>query len=549
MMNMTIGRRIILGFSTAILITAGLGLFAYSRLVDIDTMATLIATDSLPASTTAGKMETLARQSYPLLLEHILVSDKPSWDRIEAEIRSNQESLEKTMKEYEPTIQQEVDRKSFATITTTAANWYAARDAVLVLSREDKDKEAHELVRTQATPAFEKFVEAVTTLDTTNQEEALTSGKEITTTVTKATHGIVIGLSTALVAGIVVAFVIIRTVNQALSRMAQALGDGSSQVASAATQVSASSQSIAQGASEQAASLEETTSALEEMSTMTRKNAETAMQASALSGEAQTAANRGNGAMDKMSSAINDIQKSAAATAKIIKVIDEIAFQTNLLALNAAVEAARAGEAGKGFAVVAEEVRNLAMRSAEAAKNTAAMIEESVQNSRNGVTIAVDVGKVLEEITTASTKVNALVSEIAAASQEQARGIEQVNIAVTQMDQVTQSNAANAEESASASEELSSQAVQLNAVVRELIDLVGGKGGHTEGIHHSGGSIHPQAKPAYQTAATAKHKFQARPASFKFNASKAKPAHLIPLDAQEKSAANQSEFADFTVTH
>jgi methyl-accepting chemotaxis protein len=179
--------------------------------------------------------------------------------------------------------------------------------------------------------------------------------------------------------------------------------------------------------------------------------------------------------MVKMSKAINDIQKSAAETAKIIKVIDEIAFQTNLLALNAAVEAARAGEAGKGFAVVAEEVRNLAMRSAEAAKNTAAMIEESVQNSRNGVSIAEEVGKTLEEITAASTKVNALVGEIAAASNEQAQGIGQVNTAVTQMDKVTQSNAAAAEESASASEELAAQATQLSGVVKDLLTLVGGK--------------------------------------------------------------------------
>jgi len=280
----------------------------------------------------------------------------------------------------------------------------------------------------------------------------------------------------AILVGIFLAIFITRSITGPIRRIIAALTEGSEQVSSASGQVSAASQSLAEGATEQAAGLEETSSSLEEMSSMTKQNADNAQQANTLAAEAKKAAGTGAESMSRMNAAIHEIQKSSDETAKIIKVIDEIAFQTNLLALNAAVEAARAGEAGKGFAVVAEEVRNLAMRSAEAAKNTASMIEESVKNSKNGVDIATEVGKVLEEIVQSVTKTTDLVSEIAAASQEQAQGIDQVNTAVSQMDKVTQQNAANAEESASASEELSAQAESMQEVVGQMVAMVGGAG-------------------------------------------------------------------------
>jgi methyl-accepting chemotaxis protein len=261
------------------------------------------------------------------------------------------------------------------------------------------------------------------------------------------------------------------SVNLAVDNIDEALqqvSTGTEQVSSASQQISAGSQSLAQGSSEQASSLEEVSSSLEEMSSMTKQNAQNANEAKVLAGEANNNADQGKQAMGRMSIAINKIKDSSDQTAKIVKTIDEIAMQTNLLALNAAVEAARAGEAGRGFAVVAEEVRNLAQRSAQAAKNTADMIEESVRNAEEGVLIAVDVSKSFESIAGGNKKVNDLIAEIAAASNEQAQGIDQVNNAVAQMDKVTQQNAANSEESASAAEELSSQAEELQNMVSQF---------------------------------------------------------------------------------
>ena len=271
-----------------------------------------------------------------------------------------------------------------------------------------------------------------------------------------------------------VTFFFANGLNRRIMGIVQSLTDGSEQVRSASGQVSEASQALAEGAAEQAAGLEETSSNLEEMASMTKQNADNAQQANTLASEARKSAQGGAESMQRMNHAINDIQKSSGETAKIIKIIDEIAFQTNLLALNAAVEAARAGEAGKGFAVVADAVRNLAMRSAEAAKNTANMLETSVKNAENGVGISEEVSNALDEIVAGIAKTTDLVGEIAAATTEQAQGLEHVNSAMAQMDKVTQQNAANAEETASASEELRSQAEQMQGIVGELVALVEG---------------------------------------------------------------------------
>lgn len=278
-----------------------------------------------------------------------------------------------------------------------------------------------------------------------------------------------------IVFGVVLSLLITRSITKPINRIVDSLTEGSNQVAAASNQLSSSSQQLAEGSAEQSSSLQETSSTLEESASMVQQNTENTKQAAMLSEEVKAVADQGNLQMQEMTESMNEIKKSSDQISKIIKVIDDIAFQTNILALNAAVEAARAGEAGMGFAVVAEEVRNLAQRSAQAAKDTAGMIENNIELSEKGVNVTQMIRETLSEITIQAKKMSDLMAEVAASSQEQSQGISQINKALVQMETVVQQNAANAEESASASEELSAQARNLKGMIQQLVILVHGK--------------------------------------------------------------------------
>jgi methyl-accepting chemotaxis protein len=344
----------------------------------------------------------------------------------------------------------------------------------LSLNQKTKTDTVKSLLTNQATPAIkewtanldelQKLLESLNNRATVDAQTAFASDLSI--------NFIIIAIM--IILSIVCAYFFARSITRPINAITSRIKEGADQVAAASNQLSASAGQLSQGSAEQASVIEETSSTLEETNSMLKQNVSNTSQAAQLSQNGKESAQKGSAGMNQMMDSMKEIKKSSDKIAKIIKVIDDIAFQTNILALNAAIEAARAGEAGMGFSVVAEEVRNLAQRSAGAAKDTAAIIETNIELSDKGVAVAVRVQEALNEITNGTNKVNELMGEILAASREQSQGVEQVSKAMTQMETVTQQNAASAEESASASEELSAQAESLRKIVRDLSQIVNG---------------------------------------------------------------------------
>ena len=257
----------------------------------------------------------------------------------------------------------------------------------------------------------------------------------------------------------------LKTMNGRLADIVGQVRNSSDSIATGSSEIATGNADLSQRTEEQASNLQQTAASMEQLTSTVRQNADTARQAAQLASGAAQAATQGGEVVQGVVTTMAEIAESSRRISEIIGVIDGIAFQTNILALNAAVEAARAGEQGRGFAVVAGEVRTLAQRSAQAAREIKSLITVSVEKVDTGTRLVGDAGTSMNGIVTQVRRVNDLISEISAASEEQTVGIGQVGDAVAQLDQVTQQNAALVEESAAAAESLRHQAAQLADVV------------------------------------------------------------------------------------
>ncbi|HZK18327.1 MAG TPA: methyl-accepting chemotaxis protein [Clostridia bacterium] len=249
-------------------------------------------------------------------------------------------------------------------------------------------------------------------------------------------------------------------------------------MASNSEQLSAAAQQMSSTVDEMASTTNEVAAVSEEASTNAQHTSEKSIRVEENAAAGEQAVNKTVEKMNDIKDAVHDsgqevagLNEKAQKVGQIIEVITGIADQTNLLALNAAIEAARAGEQGRGFAVVAEEVRKLAEQSANAAKE----INEIIEDVKNG----------MEKAVASTEHGEGIVLEGVDLAHEAGRELEQITVDIKENVELIQQIAAGAEQSSSATQNLAASSEEVSSTVQQIAASAQGLAGMSQELQEA----------------------------------------------------------------
>ena len=437
--TMRIALRAGLGFGVVALLVFLLGAFALSRISAMAGDAETIDQRLLPTIQLLGQanQEFLRIRAGTLRL---LISES-------AERRSNVDDLEALRKalaqerqELDQLILDPQGRTLLAAFDQSLALYERFQRQIVDLALQGRTDEAIAITRGELNDHARNVSETLRNLIDLNRKAADVASEHALEVASSAFEGVVIAMSLAVFATIILALLLTRSIVQplaeavgvaeviaggdltrsiqvvgndeparllvALQAMQRSLRDtiqgishSSNQLASAAEELNVVTEDSTRGLHQQNHEIEQAATAVNEMTTAVDEVARNAVATSEASRESDETAQHGRQQVIRTVESIDLLAGDVTQTAteverlagqvrdisKVLDVIRSIAEQTNLLALNAAIEAARAGDAGRGFAVVADEVRALAHRT----QQSTAEIEQMIGDVHQGTDKAV----------------------------------------------------------------------------------------------------------------------------------------------------------------
>ncbi|HEX8604714.1 MAG TPA: methyl-accepting chemotaxis protein [Pseudoduganella sp.] len=502
MSNLRIGTRLALGFALVLALLAAMTVTGVQRMQGASRLTDELVTERVHNERLMAEWNKVIEVNAARTIAAFLAPDATLQKSIEATMAASSKRATEIQDMLGRTLLDADSRRGHAAVMAARKQYSDTRKTMLAAKSAGDIATARRIYATDLNTTREAYLGALAGLLKTQQTALDATAAEIHANYATGRNLLIaLGIG-AIVAGVVLAWRITRTITAPLQQAVQVAenvssgdltsvidasqGDetgqlmralkkmngslltivgqvrnGTEAIAGAAAEIASGNLDLSSRTEQQASALQQTATTMDQLTTAVRSNAENAHEGRRLAAGAATIAGAGGTVVADVVRTMDEINASSGRIVDIIGVIDGIAFQTNILALNAAVEAARAGEQGRGFAVVATEVRALAGRSAAAAREIKELIGDSVQKVHAGTALVGHAGSTMGDIVAAIGKVTQIMNQIADASAQQQDGIEQVNTAITQMDQATQQNAALVEQAAAAAAAMQEQAARL----------------------------------------------------------------------------------------
>ena len=472
----TIKKQVLVGFTLIIITALAMSAFTIGYLSHILKAAELVATNSLPAIDIITDIESNMQQGHTTVLRHLFVTG--TGHGAAEELRNFEASLveglrqnDSLVKEYEKTLLDDEDRKTYSRMVAAREAYNAARKEIIGLSSRKADEEAARMVTIKLDPAYTTYVEAIHKVIDYNRNMAAGQCKEIARMLWLPFIITIVGFIGVIGLFVIISIFITRRINRPLASLGVIMGRlqqgdftvraevlrqdeiglvaeavnrmiddlkalvvqvqrSGIQVSTSVTQIAATTKEQQSTANEVAATTTEIGATSREIYATSKELARTSEEVNTVAEQTADLAAAGKEGLVSMEANMRSIMAaSASVTGKltdindkvgnigaVVTTITKVADQTNLLSLNAAIEAEKAGEYGRGFSVVAKEIRRLADQTAEATLDIERMVKEMTSAVSAGVMgmdkFSEEVRHGVDEVTRVGRQLDTVISRV-----------------------------------------------------------------------------------------------------------------------------------------